>query len=33
MMEGYVKTFVEHLKVFSTHQRGLDERLHIFLLA
>jgi len=34
MMEAYVKTFEEHLKkVFSTHQRGWDERLNIFLLA
>jgi len=32
-VESYVKTFEEHLKVLSTHQRGLDERLHIFLIA
>jgi hypothetical protein len=34
LVEGYVKTFEEHLrKVVSTHRKDWDERLPIFGLA
>ena len=33
MMERYVKTVLEHMKVVSNHQRDWEERLPLFLMA